>query len=116
STADPWRRDRGSDEQARAIWQRASQLQAEAERRGEERARQLPARTRGRPDGEGVDLDDVRIAAEEAGISPEFVQIALAEKNALPERSSQMGTMDVWGSRLFLASRRKSIEVVATVA
>lgn len=109
------RRDRVSDEEARAIWLRASQLQAEAERRVEERARELPAGTRNLPDGEGVGLDDVRMAAEEAGISPEFVQIALAEKSALPERASQMGTLDVWGSRLFLASSRKSIEVVATV-
>lgn len=103
------------DEEARAIWRRAAQLQAEAERRVEERVRQLPARSSRELEGEGLDPDDVRIAAEEAGIAPEFVQIALAEARASSERSSPVARWDMLGARLFLASTRPTIEVATTV-
>lgn len=70
-----------SEEQARALWRRAAELQAEAARRLEERSRQLAPR--GHPadtaEVEGYRLADVRAAAEEAGISPEFVDHALVE-------------------------------------
>ncbi len=70
-----------SEEQARALWRRAAELQAEAARRLEERSRQLAPR--GQPadarEVEGYRLADVRAAAEEAGISPEFVDHALVE-------------------------------------
>ena len=70
-----------SEEEARALWHRAAELQAEAARRLEERSRQLAPR--GHPSDtaevEGYRLADVRAAAEEAGISPEFVDHALAE-------------------------------------
>ena len=70
-----------SEEETRALWQRAAELQAEAARRLEERSRQLTPR--GDPSGtaevEGYPLANVRAAAEEAGISPEFVDHALAE-------------------------------------
>ena len=70
-----------SEEEARALWHRAAELQAEAARRLEERSRQLAPR--GHPSDtaevEGYRLADVRTAAEEAGISPEFVDHALAE-------------------------------------
>jgi predicted Ser/Thr protein kinase len=68
--------------QARAIWQRAAELQAEA-------ATRLQARYRD-PAGPGVDaaagaptggyrLRDVELSALEAGIGPEFVAMAIAE-------------------------------------
>lgn len=72
-----------SEEQARALWHRAAELQAEAARRLEERSRQLAPR--GHPSDsdtaevEWYRLADVRAAAEEAGISPEFVDGAFAE-------------------------------------
>ena len=70
-----------SEEEARALWQRAAELQAEAARRLEERSRQLAPR--GDPSGtaevEGYRLANVRAAAEEAGISTEFVDHALVE-------------------------------------
>ena len=70
-----------SEEEARALWQRAAELQAEAARRLEERSRQLAPQ--GHPSDtaevEGYRLADVRAAAEEAGISPEFVDHALVE-------------------------------------
>ena len=70
-----------SEEQARALWRRAAELQAEAARRLEERSRQLapqahPADT---VEVEGYRLVDVRAAAEGAGISSEFLDRAIAE-------------------------------------
>src|SRR5690606_9521387 len=58
---------------------------------------------------------DVRVAAEEAGIAPEFVQIALAEASALSEPVVQTSNWDSWGAKLFLASGRRTIEATATV-
>jgi len=67
-----------SEEEARALWERAARLQAEAA------SRQLPAPS---DDGEadepptegGLSLDVVRRAAVEAGIDPTFVDDALIE-------------------------------------
>lgn len=108
--------DRISEEAARAIWRRAAQLQADAERRMEEGLRRLPPG--GGTDlssGEGLHPDDVRAAAEEAGISPEFVQIALAEASASGEASSVTARHDVLGAKLFLGASRHTIEATTTV-
>ncbi len=70
-----------SEQEARVLWRRASELQAEAARRLEARSRQLAPRDDS-ADGANVDgyrLADVRAAAEEAGISVEFVDHALME-------------------------------------
>ena len=108
--------DRIPDEAARAIWRRAAQLQAEAERRLEERTRQLPSEHSGRSLlGDGLRPEEVRVAAEEAGIAPEFVEIALAEAAASPDRGVPATRWDLLGSRLFLGSTRPSIELTATV-
>jgi hypothetical protein len=108
--------DRIPEEAARAIWLRAAQLQAQAERRLEERARQLPADTDNEADeAGGLRPDDVRAAAEEVGISPEFVQIALAEAAASGETWSAMGGWDDTGAKLFLAAPGRTIERTATV-
>lgn len=70
-----------SDEEARALWRRAAELQAEAAHRLEERSRQLAPREdpSDTAEADGYLLADVRAAAEGAGISPEFVDHALAE-------------------------------------
>lgn len=70
-----------SEEQARALWRRAAELQAEAARRLEERSRQLAPREdpSDAVETEGYRLADVRAAAEDAGISPEFLDHALVE-------------------------------------
>ena len=108
--------DRSPDEAARAIWRRAAHLQAEAERRLEERTRQIPVRHAGESsEGEGLRPDEVRLAAEEAGIAPEFVQIALAEAAAATDRELQETRWDLLGAKLFLGSTRRSIEVTAVV-
>ncbi len=65
-----------NDEQARALWQRAAELQAAAE---QQRERQLPARTDGDKTG-GLTLAQIAQAAEGAGIDPDFVRVAVAEQ------------------------------------
>lgn len=108
--------DRIPDEAARAIWGRAAHLQAEAERRLEERTRRLAGQQDDPPsDGDGLRPDQVRLAAEEAGIAPEFVQIALAEAAAATDRVSPATRGDLLGARYFLGSTRHSIEVTAVV-
>ena len=69
------------EEEAHALWRRAAELQAEAARRLEERSRQLVPRedSSDTAEVEGYRLADVRTAAEEAGISPEFLDRALEE-------------------------------------
>src|SRR5688500_525234 len=64
-----------SDEQARALWQRAAELQEAAERAPH-------ALTAAAPDG--LTLEQVAVAAAGAGIDPDFVRVALAEQQ-LPD-------------------------------
>lgn len=71
-------KERLDEARARAIWQRAAELQAEAQRREEERAREEAGRSLARSDG--LSAADVQAAAVEAGIAPEFVQLAMAEE------------------------------------
>ena len=70
-----------SEDEARALWRRAAELQADAARRLEERSRQLAPRDHpsDTAEADGYRLADVRAAAEDAGISPEFVDHALVE-------------------------------------
>lgn len=70
-----------SEDEARALWRRAAELQAEAARRLEERSQQLAPREHSGDPAEvgGYRLEDVRAAAEGAGISAEFLERALVE-------------------------------------
>lgn len=70
-----------SEEEARALWRRAAELQAEAARRLEKRSRQLAPQGQAADTAEiaGYRLEDVRAAAEGAGISSEFLERALVE-------------------------------------
>ena len=111
----PLSEDRVPEEAARAIWRRAAQLQAEAERRAEENLLRLPSETAKDPLEDGLRPDDVRAAGEEAGISPEFVQIALAEAAASDGASSPEAPRDIDGARIFLGTTRQTIEASATV-
>ena len=107
--------DRLSEEAARWVWRRAAQLQAEAERRWEESHR-LPSPTAADDLGsDGLPPEEVRAAAEEAGISPEFVQIALAEAASATRPTAQMGQRDLLGARVFLGTTQRSIEVATRV-
>ena len=73
-----------SEEQARALWRRAAELQAEAARRLEERSQQLAPRgdSADPVEAEGYRLEDVRAAGEGAGISSEFLDRALVESRS----------------------------------
>ncbi len=77
-----------STDQARAIWSRAAQLQAEATSRLQARYREPPpgAAPTSAPSTDGYRLQDVERAAEEAGIGAEFVAMAIAER---PTASAQ---------------------------
>ena len=73
-----------SERDAAAVWQRAAQLQAEAARRMEKSVT-LGAAPRGTAAAlptDSYNLRDVEAAAVEAGISRQFVAIALAERTA----------------------------------
>ena len=77
---------------------------------------QIPSKTWTDPLGNtGLHPDDVRAAGEEAGISPEFVQTALAEAAASNAPSSPVARSDVLGAKLFLGATRHTIEATATV-
>ena len=69
-----------TEEQARQLWARATQLQEDARRRAEEAARALPVPV-GR-DESGFALEHVRQAAVEAGIDARFVDTAWRETQA----------------------------------
>lgn len=69
-----------SEDEARSIWQRAAELQAEAATRIRERYQADPASRGDRPVSDGYRFRDVEAAAREAGIGPEFVALAVAER------------------------------------
>lgn len=86
---------------ARAIWQRAAELQAEAQRREEERAREESGRSLARSDG--LSAADVEAAAVEAGIAPEFVQLAMAEEGGPLDPGVSLAGWSGRGARWMLA-------------
>ena len=100
--------DHLSDEQATLLWRRAAELQAEAARRLEERSRQLAPSER--DGGAGFQLTEVKAAALEAGISPEFVELALAEVEARGSQRTPSESIER-RARKFLGVPRTSIEV-----
>jgi hypothetical protein len=103
-----------SPERAAAVWKRAAQLQAEAAQRLDERSRALAVR--GEPadaDPHDFTLDEVRAAALEAGIAPEFVALAVAEAGTAHEEPlSPAG--DRAATRYFGVSQR-TLEVARTI-
>jgi hypothetical protein len=103
-----------SPDRAAAVWRRAAQLQAEAAQRLDERSRTLAVR--GEPAGadpHDFTLDEVRAAALEAGIAPEFVALAVAEAGADPEEAlSPAGDR---AATRYLGVSQRSIEVARTI-
>ena len=71
---------RVSEEEAARLWRRAAELQAEAAHRLEARSRSLAGGEDEATDGYA--LEHVRAAAREAGIAPEFLDMALVELEA----------------------------------
>jgi len=81
-----------SEPQAQAVWRRAAELQAEATQRLQIRLRGDGERLGPTPtEPEGYRTSVVEAAALEAGISPEYVAIAMAElKTDLPTASAEL--------------------------
>jgi eukaryotic-like serine/threonine-protein kinase len=75
-----------SEEEAQKIWQRAAQLQAEAAHRLERNSRLTASAERKEElkESGGYRMREVEQAAEEAGISRQYVALALAERQSLP--------------------------------
>ncbi len=101
-----------STDQARAIWSRAAQLQAEATTRLQARYREpasgsAPAAG---PANNGYRLQDVERAAEEAGIAAEFVAMAIAERPAgSGARSADLSDREERRLTRMLGTRDRSI-------
>ena len=96
-------------EQAHAVWRRAAQLQAEAATRLETRLRSdattdrtsSPATTaEGGPPTSGLRVTDVAAAAVEAGISQQYVALALAELERAPEALQRADELPGWKAQL----------------
>ncbi|MFN9576021.1 MAG: protein kinase domain-containing protein [Gemmatimonadota bacterium] len=106
-----------SEREAQAVWQRAAQLQAEAASRLEARAKQsaaLPATRGASPDGmptSGFRLRDVEAAAIEAGISQQYVAVAMDElqsRAVVTSAPSARGVSDRLSQRVLGSARRQA--------
>jgi eukaryotic-like serine/threonine-protein kinase len=121
-----------SEQDAMAVWQRAAQLQAEAAQRME-RAMAVPAAQPEDGAPGALRVRDVEAAAVEAGISRQYVAIALAERAAVPahdgtavapldDRSDQritrlLGTTarSVSTSRVIRATPKQTLQLIGKI-
>jgi hypothetical protein len=125
-----------STDDARAVWRRASQLQAEAAARLESRFREAaetgsmptagrstaaqaaqPGTHGGAAPTDAYRVRDVEAAAVEAGISQRFVAIALAELQSSPATIKLQTTLPVWQERLatrLLGTSQRTLSVSRT--
>lgn len=97
-----------SEERARRLWARASELQEEAFRK-RERNSDHPVRQDREP---GFELEHVRAAAVEAGIQKEFVDLAVAELVAGAEPPDPVLERRI---ARFLDSRRYALEAIRVI-
>lgn len=98
-----------SAEEARALWERAMELQLEAARRNEgQEGQALVARE---DLGTGFRLEEVTEAAREAGIAPEYMEMALAEQEVTRKRLDWKRGRGGAAARRLLAPRDTAIEV-----
>ncbi|HEX5004399.1 MAG TPA: serine/threonine-protein kinase [Gemmatimonadales bacterium] len=108
-----------STDQARAIWLRAAQLQAEATTRLQARYREPAADLA--PAGSGASggyrLEDVEQAASEAGIGPEFVAMAIAERpaGAAPAGSPALSAREDRVLSRMLGTRERSLSCARVI-
>jgi hypothetical protein len=109
-----------SESQAAAIWQRAARLQADALQRLEQRNDLMPTGTSvptsaADPSG-GYKLVDVATAAEEAGISRQYVAMALAEipRGGLAVESTSADQSERVATR-YLGTMQRSLAVSVTL-
>ncbi len=103
------------EERALAALRRAAQLQAEAAERQEKHTRALAAHRPGDPGESGFRRADIEAAAEEAGISPEYVRQALQEQDTLGEHAVALPPWMEGMGRRFLGTRQQSLEIVREI-
>jgi predicted Ser/Thr protein kinase len=115
-------------EQAHAVWRRAAQLQAEAASRLETRLRTEAESERGAAsapasaDAEllptsGLRVHDVAAAAVEAGISQQYVALALAELERAPDALQRAEDLPAWKRQLstrLLGTNERTLSVTRT--
>ncbi len=109
--------ERLDDAQAAAIWRRAARLQADAMRRMESRPAPLRAAATPAADADGgYRGEDVVDAADEAGISRQYVALALAElpRGGLPAAAAT--EIDERQATRFLGTDVRSVGVSLVVA
>jgi hypothetical protein len=98
-----------SREEARRLWKRAAELQTEASTRLDRESGDDASQGAGDLDS-GYPLAQVRAAAADAGIAPEFVDLALAEGGELESPGSPRSRLARWlsgpGGRSAIASCR----------
>ncbi len=92
-----------SEEEAKHVWNRAFELQSAAD---DTRARQLSALAAS-SEPEGYDARQVRDAAAEVGIAPEYVALALAER--VDASVGPVDGVDRWAERLSGAEPRSLV-------
>lgn len=105
-----------SEDEARSIWQRAAELQAEAATRIRERYQATGAVRADGPVSDGYRFRDVEAAAREAGIGAEFVALAVAERK--DQRSVVAAQASDREERLWtrmLGTEARTINAVATI-
>jgi eukaryotic-like serine/threonine-protein kinase len=113
-----------SEAAARAVWQRAAQLSAEAAQRLDARTRETQAgtavaRSVAPQPTDGYRLRDVEAAAMEAGISQRFVALALAELQSPQGVTRADPAQSTWAERAsmrVLGSKRQSLSTTRIIA
>lgn len=100
---------RVSEREARELWRRAAELQAADERKRVTRRATVP------PAAEDLSLADVAGAAEGAGIEPDYVRLALAERRLV---DADQIRRDRWTARSLRAvvGEKDAIEVSRVIA
>ncbi|MBT8337137.1 MAG: hypothetical protein KJO11_11070, partial [Gemmatimonadetes bacterium] len=79
-----------NEDEARAVWLRAAELQAEKAQRHELEARLLGPGDESEQTGDSLTVDAVRRAGVEAGIAQEYIDLALAESRLTTDSSTRL--------------------------
>jgi hypothetical protein len=112
SSRDPGSRIRESD--AAALWRRAAELQEEEARRAEERDRDSALQRALGGEGDArLSLDEIKAAAESAGIPAEYVEMAWVERSFGAGDDAE-GSRSERAMHRFLGTDQKRLEVRRT--
>lgn len=112
------RREVLSEEEARALWERAMEMQMEAARREDEATSGVLLGAGDAGHGlpvEGLPVDEVTAAAVEAGIEREYLTLALVEREVTRKQLRWLGSRSGRASRRLLPDQPRAIEVTRSV-